>query len=112
VLSVIIYTDAIYQKKERPMVIESATGNSSIIGTFKEIVLSEMSEQQLIDIDPRLVILVPSASVQFTWHISWYGRITFLPNPIHIIFHQYWNQNGCSVIFPAYLLLQKHLPMK
>ncbi|ETR74170.1 MAG: hypothetical protein OMM_00419 [Candidatus Magnetoglobus multicellularis str. Araruama] len=59
VLSVIIYTDAIYQKKA--MVIESATGNSSIIGTFKfkEIVLSEMSEQQLIDIDPRLVILAP-----------------------------------------------------
>jgi len=59
VLSVIIYTDEAYQKKAIPVNIESATGSSLITASFKEIVLSNMTEQQLIEIDPRLVILAP-----------------------------------------------------
>ena len=59
VLSVIIYTDDTYQKKAKALAIESATGSSLIKGTFKEIVLSNMTENQLIEIDPRLVILAP-----------------------------------------------------
>jgi hypothetical protein len=59
VLSVIIYTDEIYQKSALPLFIESATGNSTISGNFKEIVLSNMTEAQLLEIDPKLVILAP-----------------------------------------------------
>jgi hypothetical protein len=59
VLSVIIYTDEAFQKKAIPMNIESATGSSLITASFNEIVLSNMTEKQLIEIDPRLVILAP-----------------------------------------------------
>ena len=59
VLSAIIFTDQIYQDKALPLTIESKSKESLIQGRFKEIVLSTYTEQKLIDIDPRLVILAP-----------------------------------------------------
>jgi len=59
VLAVIIYTDATYNRGVIPLNIESTSGSSGIHGKFKEIVLSEMKEEELLDIDSRLVLLAP-----------------------------------------------------
>jgi len=59
VLTAIIYTDQLFQDKAITLSIESTSGESFIKGHFKEIVLSNYTEERLIKIDPRLVILVP-----------------------------------------------------
>jgi len=59
VLASIIFTDQAYQDNALPLTIESGSGESFFKGRFKEIVLSNFSEEKLIEIDPRLIILVP-----------------------------------------------------
>jgi len=62
VLSAIIYTDATFMESALPLKIESVSGNTIISGEFKEIVLSELKEKELLDIDPKLVLLAPFAT--------------------------------------------------
>ncbi|ETR68514.1 MAG: hypothetical protein OMM_04520 [Candidatus Magnetoglobus multicellularis str. Araruama] len=59
VLTAIIYTDQKFQDNACAYSIESESGESYLKGQFKEIVLSNYTEEKLIEIDPRLVILVP-----------------------------------------------------
>ena len=59
VLTAIIYTDQLFQDKAFALSIESASGESFLKGQFKEIVLSNYTEEKLIEIDPRLIVLVP-----------------------------------------------------
>jgi len=59
VLIAIVYTDKKYKDKAFPLSIQSNSANSFIKGEFKEIVISDYSESQLIEIDPRLIVLAP-----------------------------------------------------
>jgi addiction module HigA family antidote len=59
VLAAIIYTDQKFQDNASAFSIKSDSGESFFKGQFKEIVLSNYTEEKLIEIDPRLVILVP-----------------------------------------------------
>jgi len=59
VLAGIIFTDKEYQENALPLELLSLDRVFSIQGRFKEIVLTDYSEPQLMAIDPRLVILAP-----------------------------------------------------
>ncbi len=59
ILGAIVYTDKQYKDAALPFSIQSESGQSYIQGEFIEIVLSTYTEEQLIDIDEKLVILAP-----------------------------------------------------
>lgn len=59
ILGVIIYTDDQYKDSAIPIDICGQSDEFRITGRFKEIVLSEFTEKQLIEIDPRLIVLAP-----------------------------------------------------
>jgi len=59
VLICIIYTDQKYKDYASPLLINSISGKSFINGQFIEIVLTDYSENELIEIDPKLIVLAP-----------------------------------------------------
>ncbi len=59
VLGVIIYTDQKHKDAALPMSVESLSGSYWLKGQFKEIVLTDYSEKDIMEIDPRLVALAP-----------------------------------------------------
>ena len=59
VFGVIIYTEKPFKDAALPLDIKSESGLFQISGRFREIVLSDYTEQKLKDIDPRLVVLAP-----------------------------------------------------
>jgi len=59
ILGAIVYTDKKYKDASLPFSIQSESGKSYIQGEFIEIVLSSYTEEQLIEIDEKLVILAP-----------------------------------------------------
>jgi len=59
VQATIIYTEKRFQKAAEPMKLKSPDGETNFNNTFKEIILDSYSEDQLLSIDPRLIILAP-----------------------------------------------------
>ncbi len=59
VLGAIIYTDRKHQEAALPMSVESHSGSYWLKGRFKEIVLPDYSDKDIMAIDPRLVALAP-----------------------------------------------------
>ncbi len=59
VLGTIIYTDRKYKEAALPMSVESLSGSYWLRGQFKEIVLTDYSEKDIMEVDPRLVALAP-----------------------------------------------------
>ncbi len=59
VLGTIIYTDQKYKEAALPMSVENLSGSYWLKGQFKEIVLTDYSENDIMEVDPRLVALAP-----------------------------------------------------
>ena len=55
----IIYTDRSYQKAARDINLFSTIDSNALTSEIKEIVLTDYTVQQLITIDPRLIVLAP-----------------------------------------------------
>ncbi|MBF0475201.1 MAG: DUF2887 domain-containing protein [Deltaproteobacteria bacterium] len=59
ILPVIFYTERCYFEAALPMKIADSTNGYTIQGRFKEIILEELQEEDLLAVDPRLVALAP-----------------------------------------------------
>jgi len=59
ILPVIFYTQGAYFKAALPLRLEDGSGRFGLRGDIKEIVLDEMLEDELLTVDPRLVVLAP-----------------------------------------------------
>jgi len=58
-LPVIFYTESAWHRAALPLVMEDSSGAYGIRGQFREIILEELEEEELLRMDPRLVILAP-----------------------------------------------------
>ncbi|MBF0497539.1 MAG: DUF2887 domain-containing protein [Deltaproteobacteria bacterium] len=59
ILPAIIFTERSFLNTALPLDISDSTGQYQLRGRFKEIVLEDYTETQLLALDPRLVVLVP-----------------------------------------------------
>ncbi|MCP4622539.1 MAG: HigA family addiction module antidote protein [bacterium] len=59
VLGTIIYTDRKYKEAALPLSLESLSGSYWLKGQFREIVLPDYSDEDIMKVDPRLVALAP-----------------------------------------------------
>jgi predicted transposase YdaD len=66
VLPVIFFTDRVYHEVALPLDRNDSTGNFGFKGNFKEIILEDLTEAELLRIDPQLVILAPVTIPQGT----------------------------------------------
>ncbi|MBF0476537.1 MAG: DUF2887 domain-containing protein [Deltaproteobacteria bacterium] len=59
ILPVIFYTEYVYFNAALPLAITDSTGRYAMQWPLKEIVLEELREEDLLAVDPRLVVLAP-----------------------------------------------------
>ncbi|MBF0507740.1 MAG: DUF2887 domain-containing protein [Deltaproteobacteria bacterium] len=81
ILPAIIFTEHSFAGSALPLDISDSTGQYQLRGKFKEIVLENYTEEQLLTLDPRLVALVPYTlpknmpKNELSWKVLGWGNL-------------------------------------